>query len=57
MAKPFDLANLKLCYFSKLTLIGSLAPRIVGMALRLTRQFQDNGLVKYWNNGPGNIDL
>ena len=25
-----------------------LAPRIMGIALRVARQFQDNGLVNFW---------
>ena len=33
-----------------------LALRIMGIALRLARQCQDNGLVKYWlKNSPGKI--
>ena len=35
-----------------------LALRIMGIALRLARQCQDNGLVKYWlKSSPGNMDL
>ena len=36
-----------------------LALRILGMALRLAHQCQDNGLVKYWlkRNSPENMDL
>ena len=44
--------------FKKLMWLSPLALWIMGIVLRLARQCQDYGLVKYWlKNSPGNLDL